>query len=75
MNMCIPALWISKPSKATSTSNRLGVRIRVNSGGGLTRDVHHLHLLGELASSHPERESPAMAQATDEWLRVEKVIP
>ena len=30
--------------------------------------------LRELASSHPKRESPAMAQATADWLRVEEVI-
>ena len=30
--------------------------------------------LRELAPSHPKRENSTMAQATDDWLRVEEVI-
>lgn len=30
--------------------------------------------LRELAPSHPKRESPAMAQARDDWLNIEEVI-
>lgn len=30
--------------------------------------------LRELAPSHPKRESPAMAQTTDDWLSIEEVI-
>lgn len=66
-----------RESKLTTTSNGLRVMTGGSSEEGFTRAAHHflpLTPLRELAPSHPKRESPAMTQATDAWLRVEEVI-
>ena len=72
--MTIPAL---RKSKLTTPSSGLGVTTGGSLEGGLTRwDQQFLPFipLRGPAPSRPKKESPAMAEATEGWLRIEEVI-